>query len=99
MVGSIPATPVDKIRAIGVRPIDQHLKGLEALGCKFVVEKGYILGTVDQLKGAEINLDVPEHIIKERYKNWKKPEPNYKRGVLAKYAATVQSASKGAVTD
>ena len=32
-------------------------------------------------------------------KNWKKPSPNYKRGVLAKYAHTVSSASEGAVTD
>ncbi|MEL6348978.1 MAG: UDP-N-acetylglucosamine 1-carboxyvinyltransferase [Myxococcota bacterium] len=45
--------------AIGVRPIDQHLKGLEALGCEFVLEKGYVHGRVDHLKGAEIHLDVP----------------------------------------
>lgn len=45
--------------AIGVRPIDQHLKGLEALGCTFSLEGGYIHGKVDHLKGAEIHLDVP----------------------------------------
>lgn len=45
--------------AIGVRPIDQHLKGLEALGCEFTLEKGYVHGKVDHLKGAEIHLDVP----------------------------------------
>ena len=45
--------------AIGVRPIDQHLKGLEALGCKFVLEGGYVHGSVDQLVGADITLDVP----------------------------------------
>ncbi len=66
-------------------------------GLLAIVENDDIV-TIDAEKN-EINLDVPDHIIKERYKNWKKPEPNYKRGVLAKYAATVQSASKGAVTD
>jgi dihydroxy-acid dehydratase len=30
---------------------------------------------------------------------WKQPEPRYTRGVLAKYAAHVTSASEGAVTD
>ena len=45
--------------AIGVRPIDQHLKGLEALGCQFELSGGYVNGTVDHLKGAEIHLDVP----------------------------------------
>ena len=45
--------------AIGVRPIDQHLKGLEALGCTFELSGGYVHGKVDQLIGAEIHLDVP----------------------------------------
>ncbi len=45
--------------AIGVRPIDQHLKGLTALGCSFQLENGYVHGTVDRLVGAEISLDVP----------------------------------------
>jgi len=45
--------------AIGTRPIDQHLKGLEALGCRFELEGGYIHGTVDDLRGADIQLDMP----------------------------------------
>jgi UDP-N-acetylglucosamine 1-carboxyvinyltransferase len=45
--------------AIGTRPIDQHLKGLEALGCTFELEGGYIRGKVDQLIGADITLDMP----------------------------------------
>jgi UDP-N-acetylglucosamine 1-carboxyvinyltransferase len=45
--------------AIGVRPIDQHLKGLEALGCEFQLEGGYVHGTVKELRGAEIVLDMP----------------------------------------
>lgn len=45
--------------AIGVRPIDQHLKGLEALGCEFVLDGGYVHGKVHKLRGAEIPLDMP----------------------------------------
>jgi len=45
--------------AIGVRPIDQHLNGLEALGCRFELEGGYVNGSTDGLRGAEIHLDVP----------------------------------------
>jgi UDP-N-acetylglucosamine 1-carboxyvinyltransferase len=45
--------------AIGVRPIDQHLKGLEALGCEFDLVGGYINGKVRELTGAHIVLDFP----------------------------------------
>ena len=45
--------------AIGVRPIDQHLKGLEALGCRFELSGGYVVGRVEHLRGAEIHLDMP----------------------------------------
>ncbi len=45
--------------AIGVRPIDQHLKGLEALGAKFELKGGYIHGTAGRLRGADITLDFP----------------------------------------
>jgi len=45
--------------AIGLRPIDQHLKGLEALGCSFELSDGYVHGVARQLRGARIQLDVP----------------------------------------
>lgn len=45
--------------AIGVRPIDQHIKGLEALGARFTLEGGYIHGRAGRLRGADIHLDVP----------------------------------------
>ncbi|MDH5762655.1 MAG: UDP-N-acetylglucosamine 1-carboxyvinyltransferase [Nitrospinota bacterium] len=38
--------------AIGARPIDLHIKGLEALGAKIKLEKGYVHGTAKKLKGA-----------------------------------------------
>lgn len=45
--------------AIGVRPVDQHLKGMEALGAKIDIKNGYIEATVNgRLKGAEIVTDL-----------------------------------------
>ncbi|KRM52515.1 UDP-N-acetylglucosamine 1-carboxyvinyltransferase [Ligilactobacillus araffinosus] len=45
--------------AIGSRPIDLHLKGLEALGAKIIRNDGYIEAMTDGLKGANIYLDFP----------------------------------------
>ena len=45
--------------AIGVRPVEQHIKGLEALGAKFIMKGGYIEGEVQELVGATIRLDFP----------------------------------------
>jgi UDP-N-acetylglucosamine 1-carboxyvinyltransferase len=47
--------------AIGARPIDQHLKGLEAMGAKVTLEHGYVNVEVPsgRLKGGEIYLDIP----------------------------------------
>ena len=47
----------------------------------------------------QITVDVPDAELAERKSRWVRPEPKYKRGVLAKYAKTVSSASEGAVTD
>ncbi|WP_151982510.1 UDP-N-acetylglucosamine 1-carboxyvinyltransferase [Acinetobacter guerrae] len=45
--------------AIGSRPVDQHLKALEALGAHIEVENGYVHATVDgRLKGADITFDM-----------------------------------------
>lgn len=44
--------------AIGPRPVDLHIHGLEAMGASIVIENGYIRGKVNgRLKGAEIVLD------------------------------------------
>ncbi|GEO57434.1 UDP-N-acetylglucosamine 1-carboxyvinyltransferase [Companilactobacillus bobalius] len=45
--------------AIGSRPIDLHIKGLEAMGAKFNQNGGYIDATTDGLHGANIYLDFP----------------------------------------
>jgi dihydroxy-acid dehydratase len=54
--------------------------------------------TID-IEKRELTLEVPSAELKKRKKAWKKPAPRYTRGVLAKYAAHVTSASLGAVTD
>jgi UDP-N-acetylglucosamine 1-carboxyvinyltransferase len=44
--------------AIGARPVDLHIQGLEQLGAKIVLEDGYVKATVDgRLKGAHIVMD------------------------------------------
>jgi dihydroxy-acid dehydratase len=45
-----------------------------------------------------LDLAVSDEELKDRLKFWKAPEPRYRTGVFAKYAATVSSASEGAVT-
>jgi dihydroxy-acid dehydratase len=47
----------------------------------------------------QLTLHVNEHEIARRLEKWQQPAPRYTRGVLAKYAKLVSSASKGAVTD
>jgi len=44
--------------AIGARPVDQHLRGLEALGARIEVEHGYVVAEAPRLKGAEIVFDI-----------------------------------------
>jgi UDP-N-acetylglucosamine 1-carboxyvinyltransferase len=43
--------------AIGVRPIDLHLKAFEALGAKIQIEEGYVLASGKQLKGCKFFFD------------------------------------------
>jgi UDP-N-acetylglucosamine 1-carboxyvinyltransferase len=44
--------------AIGTRPVDVHLKGLEAMGAEITVEAGYIRAKAKRLKGCRFVLDV-----------------------------------------
>ena len=46
-----------------------------------------------------LSLNISDDEMKKRLKNWKNPNSSPKSGVLAKYKKTVQSASKGAITD
>jgi dihydroxy-acid dehydratase len=53
---------------------------------------------IDAVKNS-ITLKVPDNVIAERKKNWKKPAPKATKGVLYKYARVVKDASQGCVTD
>jgi dihydroxy-acid dehydratase len=53
--------------------------------------------TFDIAKRA-MRVEISEEEMAKRRSEWKAPEPRYKTGVFAKYAATVKSASEGAVT-
>jgi dihydroxy-acid dehydratase len=74
-----------------------------------ITPEAYVGGTLALVKNGDpitidagkhqINLDISATEIAKRRKAWKKPAPRYTRGVLAKYAAHVTSASLGAVTD
>ncbi|MBC7956028.1 MAG: UDP-N-acetylglucosamine 1-carboxyvinyltransferase [Cytophagales bacterium] len=44
--------------AIGSRPVDQHIKGLQAMGAEMTVEHGYIVARAKRLKGASITTDM-----------------------------------------
>jgi len=44
--------------AIGSRPVDQHIKGMQAMGAEITVEHGYILARAKRLKGARITTDM-----------------------------------------
>ncbi|WP_286221032.1 dihydroxy-acid dehydratase [Marinobacter apostichopi] len=62
-----------------------------------LVEDGDTI-TIDAVSN-RIELDVSEQTLEQRRQNWQEPALRFERGVLAKYARTVSSASKGAVTD
>ena len=44
--------------AIGARPVDQHIKGLQAMGAEISVEQGYVHAKASRLKGARICTDM-----------------------------------------
>jgi UDP-N-acetylglucosamine 1-carboxyvinyltransferase len=44
--------------AIGLRPVDQHLKGLQAMGATIEMAQGYMIARANRLKGARICLDI-----------------------------------------
>ncbi len=66
-------------------------------GALAIVENGDKI-TIDA-ETKELTLHVEDSVIAQRLEKWQQPKPKYTRGVLAKYAKLVSSASKGAVTD
>ena len=44
--------------AIGARPVDQHIKGLTAMGAEIAVEHGYVVARTSRLRGARLFTDM-----------------------------------------
>jgi dihydroxy-acid dehydratase len=75
-----------------------HVAPEAALGGTIaLVQEGDII-TIDASRRL-IELEVPAGELARRRAAWSPPPPRYTRGVLAKYARLVGSASRGAVTD
>jgi dihydroxy-acid dehydratase len=66
-------------------------------GAIALVENGDTITIDAQSRLMTLNIDAQE--MAKRKQNWQQPAPKYTRGLLAKYARTVSSASTGAVTD
>ena len=75
-----------------------HVTPEAALGGPIALLKNGDKITIDAEK-REVNVKLSDAELKRRAKAWKPPRARYKRGVLAKYARLVSSASEGAVTD
>jgi len=75
-----------------------HITPEAALGGPLALVKNGDIIRIDAEKRS-LTLDVPKTDLDARLKKWKPLPPRYTRGVLAKYAKTVASASMGAVTD
>ena len=74
-----------------------HVAPEAFLGGPIAIVREGDLVTFDVAK-RELRLEVAEEEVARRLAEWKAPEPRYKRGVFAKYAASVSSASEGAIT-
>jgi dihydroxy-acid dehydratase len=75
-----------------------HITPEAYLGGPIAIVKNGDPITIDARR-RQLSLDLPAREISARLKRWKQPKPRYTRGVLAKYARQVSSASLGAVTD
>jgi dihydroxy-acid dehydratase len=53
---------------------------------------------VIDVNARRLQAELSDEEIKKRLARWKEPEPRYKTGVFAKYAASVSSAAEGAIT-
>ena len=75
-----------------------HVTPEAAIGGPIGLLQNDDLITIDSEKN-ELSLDLSEEEIAKRKNEWEKPAPKENRGVLAKYAKLVSSASEGAITD
>ena len=75
-----------------------HITPEAAQGGPLAIVKNGDAITIDADK-RQINLELTKEEIATRLASWKPPKARYSRGVLAKYARQVSSASRGAITD
>jgi len=75
-----------------------HVTPEAAVGGPIALIKNGDIITIDAEK-RQVNVKLSAAELKKRAAAWKQPKPKYKRGLLAKYAKQVSSASLGAVTD
>jgi len=75
-----------------------HITPEAALGGPLAVIRNGDGITIDAVKHV-LTLEIPKSDLEARLAKWKAPKPPYARGVLAKYAKQVSTASRGAVTD
>ncbi|HYI45301.1 MAG TPA: UDP-N-acetylglucosamine 1-carboxyvinyltransferase [Actinomycetota bacterium] len=71
--------------AIGSRPIDLHLQGLERMGAKFTTEHGYVEGACDRLHGTSVLLEFPSVGATENL---------IMAGVVAEGVTTIENAAR-----
>jgi dihydroxy-acid dehydratase len=74
-----------------------HIAPEAAVGGMIAYVKDGDLITID-VDQRELRLDISGRELTNRRKGWQTPEPRYKKGVMAKYARSVSSASEGAIT-
>jgi dihydroxy-acid dehydratase len=74
-----------------------HVVPEAALGGPLAVVRDGDIVRLD-VAARELSAELPDSEIADRLRAWTPPAPRYRRGVFAKYAATVSSASQGAVT-
>jgi dihydroxy-acid dehydratase len=75
-----------------------HVSPEAAMGGAIALVREGDLVTIDS-EARRLSLDVDEADLARRREAWSPPPPRYRKGVLAKYARLVSSASLGAVTD
>ena len=86
------------VASMGHTAVVGHVAPEAAVGGNIALVKEGDSITIDaDARLLQLNVDDAE--LQRRRAAWRPPEPRYTRGVLAKYARLVSTASKGAVTD
>lgn len=75
-----------------------HIAPEAAVGGMIAYVKDGDMITID-VDRRELRVDISRSELTKRKKVWRAPEARYKKGVMAKYARSVSSASEGAITN